>query len=47
VTDTRDLEELLCGLHALIVVHFAKEEEIYLPSSTTSPTTRFGRCSSA
>ena len=27
----RELRRLLYGLHALVVLHFAKEEEIYLP----------------
>jgi iron-sulfur cluster repair protein YtfE (RIC family) len=31
VTDTGRLQELMYGLYALIVVHFWKEEEIYLP----------------
>lgn len=29
--DVARLQELLYGLHALITVHFEKEEEIYLP----------------
>ena len=29
--DVTRLQELLYGLHALIVLHFEKEEEIYLP----------------
>ena len=29
--DTATLEELLYGLHALITVHFAKEEDVCLP----------------
>lgn len=28
---TRDLRRVLYGLHALVKVHFAKEEEVYLP----------------
>lgn len=35
--DTRALEELLYGLYALIVVHFAKEEEVYLPLLDAEP----------
>ena len=31
IADTARLQELLYGLHALITVHFWKEEEIYLP----------------
>jgi len=31
VGDTARLQELMYGLYALIVVHFWKEEEIYLP----------------
>lgn len=31
VADTARLQEVLYGLYALIVVHFWKEEEIYLP----------------
>jgi len=30
-SDVARLQELLYGLHALIVIHFEKEEEIYLP----------------
>lgn len=30
-SDTARLQELLYGLHALITVHFRKEEEVYLP----------------
>jgi iron-sulfur cluster repair protein YtfE (RIC family) len=39
-TDTADiarLQELLYGLHALITVHFEKEEEIYLPLLDARP----------
>ena len=39
-TDTSDiarLQELLYGLHALITVHFEKEEEIYLPLLDARP----------
>lgn len=39
-TDTTDiarLQELLYGLHALITVHFEKEEEIYLPLLDARP----------
>ena len=31
VADATAVEELLFGLYALIIVHFAKEEEVYLP----------------
>ena len=31
VTDVARLQELMYGLHALIEVHFRKEEELYLP----------------
>jgi hemerythrin-like domain-containing protein len=31
VEDTAQVQELLYGLHALITVHFRKEEELYLP----------------
>ena len=31
------LQELLYGLHALILVHFEKEEEVYLPLLDTQP----------
>lgn len=33
LTDTvaRDLRRLLYGLHAVVTLHFAKEEEVYLP----------------
>jgi hypothetical protein len=34
---TRTLQELLCGLYALISVHFAKEEEIQLPAFDAAP----------
>jgi hypothetical protein len=39
-TDLEDvdaLQELLYGLHALITVHFEKEEEIYLPLLDARP----------
>ena len=39
-TDTADiarLQELLYGLHALITVHFEKEEEVYLPLLDARP----------
>ena len=35
--DTARLQELLYGLHALITVHFWKEEEIYLPLLERAP----------
>jgi hemerythrin len=31
IDDVARLQELLYGLHALIEVHFRKEEELYLP----------------
>jgi hypothetical protein len=31
VADTPRVQELLYGLHALVVAHFRKEEELYLP----------------
>lgn len=31
-TDERDLRRLLYGLHAVVQVHFAKEEEVFLPA---------------
>lgn len=37
LADTRQLEEVLYGLHALIIVHFAKEEEVYLPLLEAEP----------
>lgn len=40
VTDPSDvaaLQELLYGLHALILVHFAKEEELQLPAFDAAP----------
>jgi iron-sulfur cluster repair protein YtfE (RIC family) len=37
VTDTQALEELLYGLYALIIVHFAKEEDVYLPMLAAEP----------
>ena len=30
-TDRRDLRRVLYGLHAIVALHFAKEEEVYLP----------------
>ena len=36
-TDGERLQELLYGLHALISVHFRKEEEIYLPYLDRQP----------
>jgi iron-sulfur cluster repair protein YtfE (RIC family) len=36
-TDIARLQELLYGLHALIAVHFEKEEEIYLPLLDARP----------
>jgi iron-sulfur cluster repair protein YtfE (RIC family) len=35
--DTARLQQLLYGLHALISVHFRKEEEVYLPLLETRP----------
>lgn len=35
--DTARLQELLYGLHALITVHFEKEEEVYLPVLEADP----------
>jgi iron-sulfur cluster repair protein YtfE (RIC family) len=35
--DVARLQELLYGLHALITVHFEKEEEIYLPLLDARP----------
>jgi iron-sulfur cluster repair protein YtfE (RIC family) len=35
--DVARLQELLYGLHALITVHFEKEEEIYLPLLNSRP----------
>ena len=35
--DVDTLQELLYGLHALISVHFAKEEEIQLPAFDAAP----------
>jgi iron-sulfur cluster repair protein YtfE (RIC family) len=35
--DVARLQELLYGLHALITVHFEKEEEIYLPLLDAQP----------
>lgn len=37
VTDTDQLLELLYGLHALITVHFRKEEELQLPVFDARP----------
>jgi iron-sulfur cluster repair protein YtfE (RIC family) len=37
VDDIAQLQELLYGLHALITVHFEKEEEIYLPLLDARP----------
>jgi hypothetical protein len=37
LTDVARLQELLYGLHALISVHFEKEEEIYLPLLDARP----------
>jgi iron-sulfur cluster repair protein YtfE (RIC family) len=37
LTDTQALEELLYGLYALIIVHFAKEEEVLLPLLEDEP----------
>lgn len=36
-SDVVSLQELLYGLHALITVHFQKEEEIYLPLLDSQP----------
>lgn len=36
-SDVARLQELLYGVHALIVVHFEKEEEIYLPLLDARP----------
>ncbi len=30
-TDVRELRQVLYGLHAIVALHFAKEEEVYLP----------------
>jgi iron-sulfur cluster repair protein YtfE (RIC family) len=35
--DVSPLQELLYGLHALITVHFRKEEELYLPLLEREP----------
>ena len=35
--DVARLQELLYGLHALITVHFEKEEEVYLPLLDAQP----------
>ena len=37
LADIARLQELLYGLHALITVHFEKEEEIYLPLLDARP----------
>lgn len=37
VDDVDTLQELLYGLHALISVHFRKEEDIQLPTFDTAP----------
>ena len=37
VGDTTGLQELLFGLHALIAVHFEKEEQVYLPILDAEP----------
>jgi iron-sulfur cluster repair protein YtfE (RIC family) len=37
VSDTEELQELLYGLHALITVHFRKEEELQLPVFDARP----------
>lgn len=37
ITDTSTLQEVLFGLHALIAVHFEKEEQVYLPILDTEP----------
>lgn len=37
VDEVDTLQELLYGLHALIVVHFEKEEEIQLPAFDAAP----------
>lgn len=37
LADVTRLQELLYGLHALITVHFEKEEEIYLPLLDARP----------
>jgi len=37
LADIARLQELLYGLHALIAVHFEKEEEIYLPLLDARP----------
>ncbi len=37
VSDVTRLQELLYGLHALILVHFEKEEEVYLPLLAERP----------
>ena len=38
-SDADALQELLYGLHALITVHFRKEEDIYLPLLDAEPPT--------
>jgi iron-sulfur cluster repair protein YtfE (RIC family) len=37
LNDVARLQELLYGLHALITVHFEKEEEVYLPLLDARP----------
>jgi hypothetical protein len=37
LSDTDRLQELLYGLHALISVHFEKEEQIQLPALDAQP----------
>ena len=37
VSDTAALQELLYGLHALISVHFRKEEDLQLPAFDAAP----------
>lgn len=36
-TDTVTLQQLLYGLHELLLVHFRKEEDVYLPLLETRP----------
>jgi hypothetical protein len=36
-TDVDTLQELLYGLHALITVHFGKEEDLQLPAFDAAP----------
>jgi hemerythrin-like domain-containing protein len=42
-TQEKDLRRVLYGLYALVVVHFAKEEEIYLPLLDTRLTVEEAR----